>query len=396
MSKFYLGLYFEFSVYINCFFRYTWIGDSWKYPKIRSIRYPKEGSRNPNVTVFVVDLSVLKFINRIPIKPPAHFDTNNSYVGNMFWISATDLSVTFMNRVQTNAVTVLCRAPTFACRTVFTETIVDNGVVLLNDRMIFSKADPSTAISANKNSSDSVLNGNEFEISSSFLLKRLPVRDGKYGYYRHVVFVSTSDMRTVPLTMGRFEVTEILAWDEPNDAVYFVATPRGEPGQRQLYRINVTLNVTRTPNRVFVTSSAPTCLSCDNSPHTFRIQTAIANTSASGNLTSDNAHRSETKEIPNNCLFNRIRFSPELSYYVQECLGPDAPSVYLVETQSATKISVLNDGDQLRNRLAGVATPQFRTFAVEISNGYHAHVRLMLPPGMREEEEMAFPMILEM
>lgn len=380
---------------VSILYRYTWIGDSWKYPKIRSIRYPKEGSRNPNVTVFVVDLTVLKFINRIPIKPPGNFATNNSYVGNMFWVSATDLSVTFMNRVQTNAVTMLCRAPSFACRTVFTESIVDNGVVLLNDRTIFSKADPSTAIFSNKNSSDSVLNGNEFETSSSFLLKRLPVRDGKYGYYRHVVFVSTSDMRTVPLTMGRFEVTEILAWDEPNDAVYFVATPRGEPGQRQLYRINVTLNVTRTPNRVFVTSSAPICLTCDNSARTFRIL-STANTSSSGNLTSENPQHSETQEIPNNCLFNRIRFSPDVTYYVQECLGPDPPSVYLVETQSAIKISVLNNGDQLRNRLSGVATPQFRTFAVEISNGYHAHVRLMLPPGMREEEEMAFPMILEM
>lgn len=313
----------------------------------------------------------------------------------MFWVSATDLSVTFMNRVQTIAVTVLCRAPNFTCRTVFTESIVDNGVVLLNDRTIYSKADPSTTIPTNKNISESVLNGNEFETSSSFLLKRLPVRDGKYGYYRHVVFVSTTDMRTVPLTMGRFEVTEILAWDEPNDVVYFMATPRGEPGQRQLYRINLTLNVTRTPNRVFVTSSAPTCLTCDNSARTFRIISTV-NTSASGNLTSDTAQHYESRDIPNNCLFNRIRFSPDLSYYVQECLGPDAPSVYLAETPCATKIAVLNDGDQLRNRLAGVATPQFRTFAVEISNGYHAHVRLMLPPGMREEEEMAFPMILEM
>lgn len=350
--------------------------------------------------MFVVDLSVLKFINRIPLRPPVNFDTNNSYVGNMFWVSATDLSVTFLNRVQTNAVTVLCRAPTFICRTVFTESIVDNGVVILNDRTIFSKADPSSVIAFNRNSAESVLNGNEFETSSSFLLKRLPVRDGKYGYYRHVVFVSTSDMRTVPLTMGRFEVTEILAWDEPNEDVYFIATPRGEPGQRHLYRINVTLNVTRTPNRVFVTSSAPKCLTCDNSVSTFRLQQSSATntTSSTGNRTASDTTppNVEFNEIPNNCLFNRVRFSPDVAYYVQECLGPDAPSVYLVETQSATKIAVLNNGDQLRNILAGVATPQFRSFAVEISNGYHAHVRLMLPPGMREEEEMAFPMILEM
>lgn len=38
------------------------------------------------------------------------------------------------------------------------------------------------------------------------MLKRLPVRDGEHGNYRHVVLVSMSDMKSVPLTMGRFEV----------------------------------------------------------------------------------------------------------------------------------------------------------------------------------------------
>lgn len=96
------------------FSRYTWLGDSNKYPKVKSIRYPKERSINPNVTVYVVDLSVLKFINKIQIKPPSS-NCNDSYVGNMIWLSPTDLSVTFTNREQTSALTVLCRAPTFNC-----------------------------------------------------------------------------------------------------------------------------------------------------------------------------------------------------------------------------------------------------------------------------------------
>lgn len=95
------------------FYSYMWMGDSWKYPRVKSIRYPKEGSTNPNVTVFVVDLSVLKFINKIQIKHPDSI--NSSYVGNMIWVSSTDLSVTFTNREQTSALTVLCRAPNFNC-----------------------------------------------------------------------------------------------------------------------------------------------------------------------------------------------------------------------------------------------------------------------------------------
>lgn len=100
-----------------CIYRYTWLGDNWKYPQIRSIRYPKEGSNNPNVTVYVVDLSILKYINKIQIRPPDSI-RNNSYVGNMIWVSAVDLSVTYMNREQTTALTIMCRAPNFTCREV--------------------------------------------------------------------------------------------------------------------------------------------------------------------------------------------------------------------------------------------------------------------------------------
>lgn len=101
-------------------------------------------------------------------------------------------------------------------------------------------------------------------------------------------------------------------------------------------------------------------------------------------------------EIPNNCLYNKIHFSKDFSYYVQECLGPATPSVYLVETSSMMKIMVLHNGDLLRSRLAQLAIPQIRTVSVEIRHGFHAQVRLFLPPGMKEEEEVAFPLIVHM
>lgn len=97
---------------------YTLVGDSWKYPKVRSIRYPKEGSNSPNVSVYVAALSVLKFINKIQVHPPATVNTSYAYVGNMMWVSPAELTVTFTNRAQTSALTVLCRAPSFTCREV--------------------------------------------------------------------------------------------------------------------------------------------------------------------------------------------------------------------------------------------------------------------------------------
>lgn len=357
---------------------------------MKSIRYPKAQTINSNVTVNIVDLTVLKYINKVVIQAP--IPTNNSYVGDMIWLSSTDLSVTFTNREQTSAVTVLCRAPLFACKEIHTETIVDDGWVLPADKPIYSNTHSYFKHSTTFDSKDSAdLHEHEFK-SGGFMLKRLPVLDGEHGNYRHVVFISTSDQRTVPLTMGRFEVTEILGWDEKNEIVYFMAAPESKPGQRHLYKINLNLNVTENPNRIYVTSTSPVCLTCDN--RNFKLRT-INNISESLTNSTDSSAE-ETPYIPNNCLYNKIYFSPEFTYYVQECLGPESPSSYLVETSSNIKIFTLNNGDILRNRLSKLAVPQIRTFDVEIRHGFHAQVRLFLPPGMKEEEDISFPLILHM
>lgn len=224
-------------------------------------------------------------------------------------------------------------------------------------------------------------------------------------YSRHVVFVSASgnDRRTVALTMGQFEVTELLGWDEPSEMVFFMAAPYQRPGERHLYRVRVSLNVTRAaPNRVFVRASPPMCLTCDNGAHTFRLPAVVTYTEPA---TNDTDHDNETGQaapageraepvIPNNCLYNRVHLSPDYAYYVQECLGPEVPSVYLVETRTRQKVAVLHAGDLLRQRVATVARPQIQVFQVEIRHGFHAQVRLMLPPGMRVDEDVAFPLIL--
>lgn len=404
----------------SLFHSYTFLDDNQKYPEIRSYRYPKAQTRNPNVTVNVVDLSVLKFIKQVQLQVP--MEGNDSYVGNMIWISSTDLSVTYMNREQTKALTVLCRAPTFQCREAHTETIVESGWVLPADKPLFSRTESyfkhTNHSEETENSED--LKAHEFK-SAGFMLKRLPVRDGEHGYYRHVVFVSTTDMRTIPLTMGTFEVTEILGWDEPNEIIYFLATLPTKPGQRHLHKINLKLNVTENPNRIYVTPSQPVCLTCENTNFNLsevKSVQELQNGRFDGIMSALVEHPLTTADpedfydpidvislfpekekkpsIPNNCLWNQVRFSKDFSYYVQECLGPESPSVYLVETVSNMKVAVLHNGDVLRNRLAQLAIPQIRMFSVEIRHGFHAQVRLFLPPGMKEEEDIAFPLILHM
>lgn len=356
---------------------------------------------------------------------------DDNYVGQVVWISAVDLSITYMNRQQTGASTMLCRAPTFQCREVYNESIVDDGFVLPNDKSIFSKTETyfnHSNFVENKTINPAIsdeLDAHEFKYLSKFgpthgMLKRLPVRDGENGFFRHLVFISTTDMRTIPLTMGRYEVTEIVGWDEKNEVVYFMAAPTLQPGQRHLYNISLKLNVTENMHRIYLTSSQPSCLTCKNT--NLKLQPIknvpsfieptvpplpgdlLSNDNGEKNITflldllpelleheEDDANR-----IPNNCLFNRVHFSKNYTFYVQECLGPEAPTIYLVETATNTKIAVLNGAEQLRSRLKQLAVPQIRTFGVEIRHGFMAQVRLLLPPGMKEDEEIAFPLVLHM
>jgi inactive dipeptidyl peptidase 10 len=81
---------------------------------IKSIRYPRYNTPNPSVTCYVVNLNVLKYINLIPVVLPAHL-IGDFYIGNMFWISNLELTLTYTSRDQTLSSTVLCKAPLFEC-----------------------------------------------------------------------------------------------------------------------------------------------------------------------------------------------------------------------------------------------------------------------------------------
>lgn len=86
---------------------------------------------------------------------------------------------------------------------------------------------------------------------------------------------------------------------------------------------------------------------------------------------------------------------------VIDCLGPGIPTsaIYRVSGSFAAEkplhlIFHIQNNTRLRDRVALVAMPQIKTFPVLISGGYHAQVRLFLPPGLREDEITRYPLIL--
>lgn len=101
------------------------------------------------------------------------------------------------------------------------------------------------------------------------------------------------------------------------------------------------------------------------------------------------------------CQFHKASFAPSISgFLVIECLGPGIPTsaIYRVSNAFAEKpltlIFHVQNNTRLKERVAMVALPQVRTFPVMISGGYHAQVRLFLPPGLREDEITRYPLIL--
>ncbi|XP_066974169.1 dipeptidyl peptidase 4 isoform X3 [Macrobrachium rosenbergii] len=329
-----------------------------QYSVTRSLKYPKPGQKNPQATLWVIDLTDLRSVRPRDLKPPnvvkdqsvsqrfqPYFTTLKAYEGHpllqaspdhyftaVTWIDITTVSVIWMNRAQNISVITSCSKPMYFCESTHTE-YSSHGWVDLYDAPIFS-AD-----------------------GQSYLV-RLPVRDGEEGEFKHVNLYSVRMHMVVPITHGPFEVTKILGWDQNSNYIYYMATMEDKPGERHLYRVpDVTSPMLRIPE----------CLSC---------------------LEADNT--------TDTCLYNNAHLSPDFAFFVLECLGPDVPRTYLFSTWSGQMIYSLDDYNELREKVDEMAMPQVQTFKVELEGDktYTYYVQLFLPPGLREEEITTYPMVV--
>uniref|UniRef100_A0A182VVH4 Peptidase S9 prolyl oligopeptidase catalytic domain-containing protein n=1 Tax=Anopheles minimus TaxID=112268 RepID=A0A182VVH4_9DIPT len=409
-------------------YQYLWFGDGQQYPKIHSLRYPKVHSANPNVTVYVVHLGVLKYIFPKPVNIPAYIRATDSYVGGLSWLSSTELSVTYASRNQSVAHVLLCRAPAFTCVEIFQEKAVANSWVLIGETPLFIRrptsldsfaadapqpAPAATPVTTTTTTSSPPPTTPPVPTMPRhlYMLKRLNVRDGSHGYYRHLVLVLLGTKRTITLTMGQFEVTEIVGYDERRGLVYYMAAPYHKPGQRHLYKIPLGLEQMASMTGSGASASGGSGTSFDTNADTGRpghnasdvlllrpFGSAVPYCVTCGRGPSDGSDGDDSGDSPskrpNNCLFNRVSFNDDYTYFVQECLGPESPSTYLVEAGSERKVRILNDGNELREQLVQLAKPQIMTFSVQIKYDFNAQVKLFLPPGVKEDDDLQLPLIL--
>ncbi|XP_045483534.1 inactive dipeptidyl peptidase 10 isoform X2 [Harmonia axyridis] len=365
--------------------RFPWYGSTDEtrlYPDIRSLRYPKPGTRNPKVTLTIADLADISNVKMKRVLPPSALARTEYYFTAVSWISLTEISVVWINRPQNLSIVSICTSPKWDCKETQRVTSDGSGWVDMGDSPIFGR-DSSTYITV------------------------APVRDGPAGFFRHAVYVNIPKRRIIPLTHGKYEVTRILTWDHSNDVIYFLGVPKNKPGQQHLYR------VTSVPPRTGAVLPPPVCLTCIPDPvpteppyfmddlYLTKIK-QLDDDDDTATITTPTPRRRRPKkqkapESETPCLYHNVIFSPHSNYFVLDCLGPSVPtsSLYKTKMPKPEYLTCLQNNTVLKEKLQTMAMPQIKTFPVIISGGYQAHVRLHLPPGLREDEITRYPLVVQ-
>ena len=96
------------------------------------------------------------------------------------------------------------------------------------------------------------------------------------------------------------------------------------------------------------------------------------------------------------CQYARASLSPDFSYYVLDCMGPSVPYSLLFSLPKNNFVKILDLNEELQERLSELAMPQtkYLNYQVLQDTSIPARVKLLLPPGYREEELYTFPLIL--
>ncbi|KAF9797740.1 hypothetical protein SFRURICE_017935 [Spodoptera frugiperda] len=359
------------------------------YPEIRSVRYPKPGTNNPTVTLTVADIADPKHIRTRHLTPPkVIIEEGDYYFTSAQWVSLTEVCVVWLTRMQNLSVVSVCKSPMWYCQEVYRISSGLDGWV---------ESAPSPLWSA----------------GGGALVTLAPVRDGPAGLFRHIVRTehNSHGPRALPLTHGSFDVVQLLAWDHANQHIYYLGIPEGKPGQQHLYRVSSEAPRPGSPQKL------PYCVTCNSQPSPSINLEYYGSLASSGDSTwgdsdwdeelpptSPSPSKKKKKKYPDGmpqnlpCLYHEAHFSPSSAYFVLECLGPGVPTFSLHKTAlpDPRLIAHLENNTIVKEKLASIALPTPRTFSVQLSSGHAARVRLLLPPGLREDEVTKYPLVLKL
>ncbi|KAM8708772.1 hypothetical protein ACLKA7_015701 [Drosophila subpalustris] len=304
-----------------------------QYPLHQEIHYPKAGSSNPRVVLFMADLKRAlegnEFLTSMPI--PSTLNTETDYIVTVVsWLDDNNVLSIWMNRIQNAAYVVSFDGLT---RKQLYSTESKTGWV-----------DLYTAPFKNRNGS-----------RLAFVLP--------HENYKQLQLLSTDVLNAElePLTSGKFVVDSILHWDPSHDIIFYTANTEEHPEQLNLYAIRALTTRKQTPN----------CLSCK------------LMTSGGVEQTYYSAIFNDNNQIVITSLGPGI---PTTAIYEWSYGNSQVTLKKLLDWET---------NEALRAKLEGVALPTHKILTVNIDGGFQAKVLLQLPPNLDTSGKTKYPMLVD-
>uniref|UniRef100_A0A3Q3G4B4 A-type potassium channel modulatory protein DPP6 n=1 Tax=Labrus bergylta TaxID=56723 RepID=A0A3Q3G4B4_9LABR len=239
------------------------------YPMGKEYHYPKAGEENPVITLYVVNLNGP--LHTIEMRRPDDPRIGEYYVTMVKWATSTKLAINWLNRAQNISILTLCEATTGVC-TKKHEDESERWLHRQNEKPLFSK-----------------------DGLKLFFIRAIP--QGGRGKFFHISMSisqpNTSTDTLQSITSGDWDVTQVLAYNEESQLIYFLSTEDG-PKRRHLYSADTFGSFNRR------------CLSC---------------------------------ALTDSCGYISGSFSLNMSYFLLNCQGSIA-EVYKLETNENLRLTL--------------------------------------------------------
>jgi dipeptidyl aminopeptidase/acylaminoacyl peptidase len=300
-----------------------------QYTTIDRIAYPKPGTTNPLVTVFITDLTTL---TNHTLTPPPDTDQDH-YLVFGGWLNSSVAMVTWMNRSSDTAVYCLySESSSWQCTPIYNQTSP------LTPGWIELVQSPTILEDGGGDGTGSILTfASRKEGDDSFL---------------HILELSQdSDSEVSWRTNGSWEDTSIVR--ATNQEILYLSTKRG-PSQRHLY-----------------STRSDQCLTCSQDGW--------------------DVPKSSNPSIPSRCDYFSASCSPSLGYCLLTCSGPAIPYTLLAQYDgdTLTPVTVLENNSALHEAVSQLSLPTVEEFTVPQSEteGPSLNGQLMLPPDFHQSRQ---------
>ncbi|KAK6299681.1 hypothetical protein J4Q44_G00297140 [Coregonus suidteri] len=291
------------------------------YPTGREYHYPKAGEENPVISLYVVNLNGP--LHTIEMRRPEDQRIGEDYVTMVKWATTTKLAVNWLNRAQNISMLTLCQATTGIC-TKKHEDESESWLHRQNEKPLFSK-----------------------DGLKLFFTRAIP--QGGRGKFFHISMSitqpNTSTDTLQSITSGDWDVTQVLAYNEDSQLIYFLST-EDDPKRRHLYSADTVGPFNRR------------CLSCD---------------------------------FYESCGYVKGSFSHNMSLFLLSCKGPDVPFVAVYSTQDRQKVFDLETNENLRMSLDSMQMPQVEYKEITMED-YTLTMQILKPASFVDSSH--YPLLL--